>query len=175
MTHARRLLPLIAVTACVVPNRDPNILGMPPFNQVSYRSRPEPGWQRVDRVTVTLRGEEANILNTIPALYERALSVARAAGVAQGESIYITGITLDAFTRRELFTVPYQECKTVYEVRSVTEQECRMVQGYGTTGSSYQCRPVPKTKTVPTQKCETRYRQELRDVLYETATGDVYA
>lgn len=170
----RALLTLIIAYGCVLPNRDPNILGQPPYNEVTYESSPSPVRRRIDVVTVTRRGVEAGILSTIPALYRRALECGRGAGIPPGQPVYISNISLYSFTKREMVSVSYQDCRTVYELRSVTEQKCESQYNYATKSSTYRCQPVSRMQSVPVQKCETKYRIEPRDVLYQTATGDVH-
>ena len=93
-------------------NKNPNILLQYPYNKVEYIAEPEKSYQVIEVVQVTTRGEQANILNTIPKLYEKALG-----RFSYRKKVEIGNINIILFTRRELFWVPYDDCKLVPDTR----------------------------------------------------------
>lgn len=123
-------------------NKNPNILLQYPYNKVEYIAEPEKSHQVIEVVQVTTRGEQANILNTIPKLYDKALG-----RFSYRKKVQIGNINIILFTRRELFWVPYDDCKLVHDTRP------------GASGYY--------------QKCTIHYRTEARDVLYQKATADL--
>jgi hypothetical protein len=146
-------------------NKDPNILSQAPYDQVKYVARLDDTFEEVAVVQVTTRGMEANLLNTIPQLYKRALDEHG----TDERTRFLTGIEVSAFTQREPFQVPYQDCKTEFYTENVPYQSCNS--GYGTMPRT--CTTQYRMEQRSRQKCETRYRTEIRNVLYQKAMARV--
>lgn len=124
-------------------NEDPNILLQAPYNRINYIAEPKKSYKVIDVVEVTTQGNRANVLNTVPKLYRKVLE-----RFPYGERVWISNIGITSFSRREFFWVPYDDCKLV---RKNSDPE----------KSDYQ------------RDCITRYRTEVRDILYQKATADV--
>ena len=178
---AHRLITLLSISAavlisgCASINTNPNILAQPPYNKVTYSPKIKPGIVPRRSIEVTTVGLTANVLNTIPELYKKAIEE-QTRGIASLDpkaprfnGVYISNIALASYTKREPFQVPYQDCKTEYYTETVGQQSCSS--GYG---GAYTCQTnyVPQTRS--RQNCTTVYRTEIRDVLYQKATADLY-
>jgi len=171
------LICVFFVFGCSTGSRNPNILSKEPYNQVKYVPHVKKGMKKVRSISVTKRGGEANILSSIPALYERALKEKARSTAADG-GLYLSGINVKNFTKREMFNVPYQTCKTVNRSERVPYQDCQYVSAgaYGNRGSygTTKCTTRYRTENRSKQECTTRYKQEMRNVLYQTVSGSVY-
>ncbi len=93
-------------------NKNPDILLQYPYNKVEYIAEPEKSHQIVEVIQVTTRGEQANILNSIPRLYEKAL-----VRFFYKKQVQIGNINIILFTRREFFWVPYDDCEMVPDTK----------------------------------------------------------
>ena len=148
------------ISGCVSVNKNPDILLEEPYRKVKYVAEPDNSHEILDVIQVTTRGLQANILNTIPQLYKKALDRS-----VNNRQVQIANISIVSFTKKENFQVPYQDCKSV--TKTVPVQRTNCVGGSCTTTYSTQMQQV--------QVCTTRYRTEIRDVLYQKATADILA
>ena len=144
----------------------PNILSTAPYNRVQYVIDAFPSMKPLATVSVTGRGDEATIRVTIPRLYQEALDKAAANPATVGKLLFITNIRVEPFTKQELYSVSYQDCHTETYTENVSQNSCT---GYG---ASYHCSTTLTPQTRTRQQCETKWRQEMRTVLYQTASAD---
>ena len=149
---------IFVLSACSNSNKNPDILLTEPYRNVSYIAEPGPSYQAINSIQVTTGGINANILNTIPQLYKKALDLS-----ASGSQVLLSNISITTFTKREMFQVPHQDCKSVPRTTSVPQTTCY-------SGS---CTTTYRTQTNYVQQCTTRYTSEMRDVLYQKATADI--
>jgi len=160
------------VSSCASVNRDPNVLSSAEFKDVIYLSTIDNSkLKEVGTISVTNSGARANILNTLPDLYRSAIKKTRdlsGADKKQQPKIYLTNLEFDSFTRREPYQVPYQDCKQTSVMKNVPYQNCS---GFG---PSQQCSTNYRMETVYENRCETKYKTEIRDVLYQRATASAY-
>lgn len=146
------------LSGCSSLNENPDILLGESYRDIKYIAEPDKSHKVLNVIQVTTRGIQANILNTIPQLYKKALESS-----VNKKQVQISNITISSFTNRENFQVPYQDCRSVPRTVSVPTTSC-----YG--GS---CQTSYSTQTQYDQQCTTRYRTEMRDVLYQKATADL--
>ena len=151
------LLISVIVSGCVSVNRDPDILLQEPYTRVNYIPEVTNDFKTVEVIQVQTRGSKANILNTLPTLYEKVLEY------SENQAVDIGNLSISSFTRLEEFEVPYQDCVRVPQTVSVPYTSC----GGGSCQTTY----VKQTKLV--QRCITRYRTEVRNVLYQIASAEV--
>ena len=195
-----RIMCMIFLSSCshYIANTSPNILANAPYNDVRYLKKQNAKIRKVDRVEVVTKGDEANILNTIPKLYEKALNLKNRSpsSLNRKNQVFISNFTFEVQSKLEDYQVPYQDCKTQYVYKNVTENQCKTeyqsvnqshyeCTGYGASqhcGTNYRtvqqpvtkCGNVSVYKNVQEQKCETKYKTEQRWVLYQIASADVY-
>lgn len=148
----------IILSGCAIVNKNPDILLDESYQNVRYIADPDKSHQALDVVQVTTRGLQANILNTIPQLYKKALERSDIK-----KQVQIGNITISSFTKKENFQVSYQECVSNPRTESVPQTSCYS----GTCSTRY------TTQTRYVQECRTRYRTEIRNVLYQKATADI--
>lgn len=177
---AAALLWLIFGTAgCVQVNVDPNILFTEEYNKIKYAPSLPLSINDAEEIDVKTSGVSANILNTIPALYKKGISM----GAKQ-----ITNIRVETTAKHEPFQKSYRRCHKEY--RSVSERRCttryvstpyQSCTGYGTSrrcSTSYRQVPRQDCKYVSVPKwvdrCQTYYRTEKHWVLYQQAKATVF-
>lgn len=148
--------------SCATVNSDPNILSQKPFSEVRY-VREIPQGVTSTPISVVVSGYRANILNSIPDLYLEARKLKQ-----PNKLVCISNIKLRNSVRRKPFQVPYQDCKTEYYTESQPDYSCT---GYG---QNQRCATTYKTVQKSRQKCDTKYRTEIKDVLYQAASADVF-
>lgn len=148
----------IVLSGCTKINKNPDILLNEPYQRVKYIANPGISYRSLDVIQVTTSGLKANILNTIPLLYKKALDSS-----GNMQQTIIGNITISSFTKNENFQVSFQECISVPETKSVPKTTCN--------GGS--CNTTYTTQTQYNQRCTTRYKTEIRDVLYQKATADI--
>lgn len=154
----------ILIGACTTVNMDPNILATEPYSKVVYvPNSSAQGYETIDTVEVTTRGEQANILNTIPKLYERVLAESKEKSIPP----YLGNIRFSSFTKKESYQVSYEDCHTETKYETQSDYTCT---GFGT---DQQCSTNYTNAPVSEQVCETKYRTEERIVLYQKAQGDI--
>ncbi len=151
------LLISITISGCVSVNRDPDILLQDPYTKVNYIAEVTKQHKTVEVIQVQTRGLQANILNTIPALYKKVLEY------SENQAVEISNLSISSFTKRENFDVPYQDCVYVPQTMSVPKTSCYQ-------GS---CQTTYSTQTKYIHQCTTRYRTVMRNVLYQIASADV--
>jgi hypothetical protein len=140
----------------------PNVLQTPPYDAVTYVAQPSNELDLANTVTAETRGYEATIAYTIPHLYDAAIHA------FPNDRVFLSNIRLTMSSRTEPFQVAYQDCHSETHTEYVSQYQCT---GYGQTRTC-STQMVPQMRTQ--QKCETKYRTEMRTVLYQHATGDVY-
>lgn len=152
-----------SLAGCATVNSNPNILSEPPYTQITFVAEPDATYLELDTVEVTTRGNQANLLNTIPTLYRKALESDK----HEQNALYLSNIQISSYTKKELFSVPYEECHTQHYTESELVQNCTGV------GAEQQCsfdtRSVPKTREV----CTTIHQTEIRHVLYQQAKATI--
>ena len=151
------LLITIFISGCVSVNRDPDILLQEPYTKVNYVAEVTKDYKTVEIIQVQTRGLQANILNTIPALYKKVLEF------SGNQAVDIGNLSISSYTKLENFQVPYQDCVSVPQSVTVPHTSC--YQG--------NCQTTYSTQTQYVQQCTTRYRTELRNVLYQIASADI--
>jgi len=129
---------------CASINHDPNILLSEPYHHIQFSSEYATNKKPKDVIEVTLNGEQANILNTVPALYDKLVE-----RYGDKEKILISNISFTNFTERVVVRESYQECKSVAQ------------SGYN-------------GQTTYTQKCETKFRNVPKVILHQKAVVSVY-
>jgi hypothetical protein len=147
----------ILLTGCVAVNKDPDILLTDPYRRVTYIADPGDRYQQAEVIQVTTRGSRANILNSIPQLYLKALEWSGQQRVALGN------FRITSFTRQEEFEIPYQECRSVPGMISVPQTSC-------VSGS---CKTTYVQRTLFNRHCWTEYRTETREVLYQKVVAEI--
>lgn len=163
-----RLVPFLVcfIVSCAHVNFDPNILGKTEFKNITYLQKTNPKIHKaINTVSVTRSGDKANILNTLPDLYRNAIKKVSNDPEAK---IYLSNLEFDSFTRRELVNVRYEDCQKKPTWKNVPYTRCT---GYGKTQN---CSTDYRHEMVYETKCEWKYREEMRDVLYQRATATIY-
>ncbi|MFC1522746.1 hypothetical protein ACFL6Y_10080 [Elusimicrobiota bacterium] len=169
----------VLLSSCGSHRVNPNILTTEKYNKVQYTVSVPNDAAELGQVKVSKRAGQASIRYTIPALYEKAIMLS-------GQ--YIADISLKTTAKKELFDVPYKKCKQVQKQESVrkcttvskqvSEHKCEYFRGEHKCGPKLVYKPVEECKTEYVTKrveeCERFTKQELRWVLYQTATGMVY-
>lgn len=164
------LAPLLLVS-CASVNKDPNVLSSSEFSNVIYLPTPNLNkLKEIGTVSVTNSGPKANILNTLPDLYRNALKKTRdlASEDNPSKKVYLSKLDFDSFTRREPYQVSYQDCRQSPVMKNVPYQNCY---GYG---ANQRCTTSYRMETAYENKCETKYKTEIRSVLYQRATASAY-
>ena len=147
----------LAIGSCTPVNSNPDILLKEPYSKVKYIADPDERYSIIEVVQVETRGTYANILNTIPQLYKKALKF------SEGSEVKISDIDISAYTKLEQVQVPYQDCRMVSRMVSVPMTSC--INGSCSTTYSYQNQLV--------QECTTQYRTEVLNVLYQVASANI--
>ncbi len=151
------IITFLVLVGCTPINNNPDILLEEPYSKVKYIADPDSTYRKVEFVQIETRGDQANILNTLPLLYKKAL------GYSKNSEVLIGNISISSYTKLENVQVPYQECRSVYRMVSVPNRSC--YNGNCTTSYSYQNQTF--------QECTTQYRTEERNVLYQVASADI--
>jgi hypothetical protein len=166
------LLPVLFILSCASVNNDPNVLSTAEFKNVTYlaKANQKKNLKEIGTISVTNSGYKANILNTLPDLYRDAIKKSQELATNSGKQprVYLSNLDFDSFTRREPFQVAYQDCRQDPEMKSVPYQNCY---GYG---ANQHCSTSYRMETTYVNKCETKYKTEIRDVLYQRATANAY-
>lgn len=139
------ILSLLSLIGCASINHDSNILLQDPYNKIAYSSNIDNGEPK-DIVELTLSSSQANILNTIPSLYNKVLE---RHSTTDNQIINITNLLINNYSESKNVTVSYQEC--------VSEPKM------GLNG-----------QTTYSQKCSTKYRNEIQHTLFQKVTAEVY-
>ena len=145
------------LTSCTSVNKNPDILLKEPYSKVKYIADPDETYKTIEVVQIETRGVHANIMNTLPLLYKKALDYSK------NLSVMIGSIEISSYTKLEDVQVPYQVCQSVSRMVSVPSTSC--FNGSCTTSYSYQNQMV--------QECKTQYRTEARNVLYQVASAEI--
>lgn len=136
---------LLNLIGCASINHDPNILLQDPYNKITYTSNTN-NIQPKDIVELTLGENQANILNTIPGLYNKILE---RHSTPNGQTVNISNLFINNYSEARKVAVPYQECTSQSQ-----------------TGANGQI--------TYTQKCKTVYREETQHFLFQKVTAEVY-
>ena len=173
------LLPLVLMAGCA--HNNPNILSEEPYNQVRYTSHPGPVLKKVETLSVETKGYQANIRQTVPLLYKKALDYKGrmpASAKPNRDDVFLSNIRTRVWTTKEPFQQSYQDCQTVYKTERVPHQNCHYVSagGYGNSGSYGKnvCNTEYRMESRSDRVCTTKYRTVITTVLHQEATGDLY-
>lgn len=147
----------ILFSGCITVNQDPEILLSEPYRRVEYIAAPGADHTLAEVIQVTTRGELANILNSIPRLYLKALEW------SGQQPVILTNFRITTFTKLEEFEIPYQECRSLSGMISVPQTSC--------VGGS--CSTLSAQRSLFNRYCWTEYRTEVREVTYQKAMADI--
>jgi hypothetical protein len=155
-------------TSCAHFNKSPDTLSNPEFKNIIYLQNPDTKrFKSIETVSVTNSGQKATILNTLPDLYRNVLKKAKDATISKDPEakIYLSNLQLESTTRSVPFHIPYQDCKERPVIKNVPILSCL---------SYDNCRTTYQTTTVPESVCETKTREESRNVLYQSAKATIF-
>ena len=144
-------------SGCSSLNKNPDILLQPPYNRVKYISNPQPTREVANVVQVTTKGISANILNTIPQLYLKALET------AARENIEISHLRINSYTKQEEVYTLVHDCFPSSDSDFIPQSPC--------AGQDCSMLSVPQVNSLT--QCITNYRTDIQDVLYQEATADI--
>lgn len=147
-----------SLAGCATLNENPDILLEEPYRRVEYVAAPTSSHTVVDVIQVVTKGFQANILNTIPLLYQKALAVA-----GDRPGVQISNIAITCYTKIELVPFPYRECRTVRRSVAVPTTTC----------SGGPCTTTYTMQTQSIQECDIVYRLEEVEVKYQRATAEL--
>lgn len=152
-------------------NKGTGFLQKKDFDGIFYSSLLNPKeFKKLGDHDVQTRGFDANIESTVPKLF---LEIKN----KYGSDVYISKLKFKTFSRKESFQVPYETCHNELQTRTEYQTE-----SYQTCSTNYQghqfctmqTRSNPKTVTENVKKCQTDYKTEMKDVLYQRASASVY-
>lgn len=160
----------LAVAACHTVNERPDILAQPHYRAVKFVNVPDKSLATAEKISVTTRGYKANLQTTIPKLYDRAIELAEKYNepVSIKQPILLSDISIRSFSQREEFQVPYQYCRMVTKLVQVPKRKCLGFEPHQHCFNSFE------SELQQVEECETRFRTEMRDVLYQQADAFIY-